>query len=36
MQIGPGIFFARALDELFFKEKVNETGTHTMQDTLFV
>ena len=32
MEIGPGIFFARTLDKLFFKEKVNETGTNTQED----
>ncbi|MGB5883358.1 MAG: TonB-dependent receptor [Desulfobulbales bacterium] len=32
MEIGPGIFFARALDEQFFKENGNETGTGTFED----
>ena len=32
MEVGPGIFFARALDEQFFKEKQNATGTNTFKD----
>jgi len=36
MEIGPGIFFARALDEQFFKEKINETGTDILEDNPFV
>jgi outer membrane cobalamin receptor len=32
MEIGPGIFFARALDEQFFKENGNEAGTGAFED----
>jgi hypothetical protein len=32
MEVGPGIFFARALDKQFFKEKGNATGTNTFKD----
>jgi len=32
MEIGPGIFFARALDEQFFKEKEDEAGTGAVED----
>ena len=32
MKVGPGFFYARALDKQFFKEKLNETGTGTFED----
>jgi hypothetical protein len=35
MEIGPGIFFARAPDIKFFKEIGHETGTNTFKDDSF-
>jgi hypothetical protein len=32
MEIGPGIFFARTLDEKIFKEEWHETGTGTNEN----